>query len=55
MLIGSIIAPVGVSANNDTVVIGDKLVFDEGSGPIIVNDRVMIPLRAVAEALDATV
>ena len=55
LLIGSVIAPISVSANSDSVVIGEKLEFAEGSGPIIINERIMIPLRAVAEALDATV
>ncbi len=39
----------------DDVVIGERLVFEEGNGPIIMNDRIMLPLRAISEALDATV
>lgn len=39
----------------DNVVIGEKLVFQEGNGPVIMDDRLMLPLRAISEALDATV
>lgn len=47
---------VSVSATGDAnVVIGEKLVFEEGNEPFISNERTMMPLRAVAEALDATV
>ncbi|MEG2670019.1 MAG: copper amine oxidase N-terminal domain-containing protein, partial [Oscillospiraceae bacterium] len=31
------------------------IVFDKGQTPIIVNDRTLVPLRAISEALDATV
>ena len=44
-----------VFADDTSVVVGDKLEFSEGAGPIIVDDRLMLPLRAVAEALDATI
>jgi len=37
------------------VVIGKKLVFEEGNEPFIANERTMMPLRAISEALDATV
>ncbi len=40
---------------DDTIVIGERLIFEEGSGPVIMDDRLMLPLRAVSEALDATV
>ncbi len=39
----------------DKVVVGQQLVFQEDSGPVIMEDRLMLPLRAVSEALDATV
>lgn len=42
-------------ADDISVVVGQKLEFSEGSEPVIVNDRVMLPLRAVSEALGATV
>lgn len=44
-----------VFAENENVVVGEKLTFDEGAEPIIHNERIMIPLRAVSKALDATV
>ncbi len=45
-----------VSAEGDAnVVIGEKLVFEEGNEPFIANERTMMPLRAISEALDATV
>ncbi len=47
---------VSVSATGDAnVVIGEKLVFQEGNEPFISNERTMMPLRAISEALDATV
>lgn len=47
---------VSVSATGDAnVVIGEKLVFEEGNEPFISNERTMMPLRAISEALDATV
>ncbi len=55
ILAGSLLFPSAALANEDTVVIGERLTFEEGSGPVIMDDRVMIPLRAVSEALDATV
>ncbi len=39
----------------DKVVVGTQLQFQEGNGPIIINERLMLPLRAVSEALGATV
>lgn len=42
-------------AAEDKVVVGERLQFAEGSGPVIINERLMLPLRAVSEALDATV
>ncbi|MEE1013796.1 MAG: stalk domain-containing protein, partial [Clostridia bacterium] len=39
----------------DKVIVGEELQFAEGSGPVIINERLMLPLRAVSEALDATV
>lgn len=44
-----------VYADDINVVVGEKLEFTEGAEPVIVNDRVMLPLRAVSEALGATV
>jgi len=44
-----------VFAEGDKVVVGESLVFQEGSGPVIINERLMLPLRAVSEALDATI
>lgn len=38
-----------------TVVVGEALTFAQGSEPIIINDRLMLPLRAVSQALDATI
>lgn len=37
------------------VVIGKKLAFEEGNEPFIYEERTMMPLRAISEALDATV
>ncbi len=34
---------------------GEELTFDEGQTPMILNDRTMVPLRAVSEALNSTV
>ncbi|MBE5041114.1 copper amine oxidase N-terminal domain-containing protein [Ructibacterium gallinarum] len=42
-------------AEENKVVVGEKLEFAPGSEPVIVDDRLMLPLRAVSEALDATV
>lgn len=42
-------------AAEDKVVVGEQLQFTEGNGPVIINERLMLPLRAVSEALDATV
>ncbi len=48
--------PFLVSATGDAnVVIGTKLEFEEGNEPFIANERTMMPLRAISEALDATV
>ncbi len=44
-----------VSAEKLGVVIGENITFAEGVEPVIINNRLMLPLRAVAEALDATV
>ena len=54
LMVGSL-GTVPVSANETKVVVGEALQFAEGSGPVIINDRLMLPLRAVSEALDATV
>lgn len=53
MLLGSV-GTMTVAAE-DKVVVGTRLQFAEGSGPVIISDRLMLPLRAVSEALDATV
>ncbi len=37
------------------VVIGRKLEFEQGNEPFIANERTMMPLRAISEALDATI
>lgn len=48
--------PCVVSATGDAnVVIGKKLEFEEGNEPFIASERTMMPLRAISEALDATV
>ncbi len=54
LLVGMLCFPISAAAQ-DTVVIGESLTFDEGAGPLIIDDRLMLPLRAVSEALDATV
>ncbi len=43
------------AAGDVNVVIGNKLTFQEGNEPFIYNGYTMMPLRAVSEALDATV
>lgn len=43
------------AAGDANVVIGTKLSFEEGNEPFIYEERTMMPLRAVSEALDATV
>lgn len=43
------------AAGDANVVIGDKLNFEEGNEPFIAEERTMMPLRAISEALDATV
>lgn len=54
MVVGVMLLP--VSAEGDAnVIIGEKLVFEEGNEPFIANERTMMPLRAISEALDATV
>ena len=53
MLLGSFATT--VSAEKLGVVVGENIDFAEGAEPIIVDNRLMLPLRAVAEALDATV
>ncbi len=54
VLVGSLFFPISAAAE-DTVVIGQRLTFEEGNGPLIIDDRLMLPLRAISEALDATV
>lgn len=53
MMLGSL-GTISVAAE-DKVVVGERLQFAEGSGPVIINERLMLPLRAVSEALDATI
>ena len=36
-------------AAEDKVVVGQRLQFSEGNGPVIINERLMLPLRAVSE------
>ena len=43
------------SAGDANVVIGNKLTFESGNEPFIYQERTMMPLRAISEALDATV
>lgn len=54
MLTGTLAAPHAFAAENQ-VVVGDRLEFADGAEPIIIDNRLMLPLRAVSEALDATV
>lgn len=51
----SAVSTAAFAANDVNVVVGEKLQFEEGSGPIIYEEHTMMPLRAVSEALDATV
>lgn len=54
LLLGAV--PYAAFAEGDAnVVIGSKLAFDEGNEPFIAEERTMMPLRAISEALDATV
>ena len=46
MLLGGF-AVLPVYADDTKVVVGESLQFAEGSGPVIINDRLMLPLRAV--------
>ena len=46
-------APVMVEKNVDVIVNGEKLVLDVS--PVILNDRTMLPMRAIFEALGAKV
>ncbi len=55
LLVGSLGITGTVFAQGDSVVIGDRLIFEEGNGPIIMDSRLLLPLRAISEALDATV
>lgn len=48
-------AATGVCAAENSVVVGNRIEFSEGSEPIIKDERLLLPLRAVAEALDATI
>lgn len=54
MVFGSL-GTCAVYADDTKVVVGESLQFAKDSGPVIINDRLMLPLRAVSEALDATV
>lgn len=50
------VVPATVSADGDVnVVIGNKIEFEEGNEPFIYEGSTMMPLRAISEALDATV
>ena len=55
LIAGSCMAAGSAYAENTTVVVGNKLELNSESQPIIKEDRLMLPLRAVAEALDATI
>lgn len=54
VLLGSVMMP-AFATGDANVVIGKKLSFEEGNTPFIYEERTMIPLRAVSEALDSTV
>lgn len=54
VLLGSVMMP-AFATGDANVVIGKKLSFEEGNAPFIYEERTMIPLRAVSEALDSTV
>lgn len=54
LLVGALV-PGAAFAANEKVVVGEALQFQEGNGPLIINERLMLPLRAVSEALDATI
>ncbi len=48
-----LIAPAPLEKEIDVIVNGEKLLLDVA--PVIVNDRTMLPMRAIFEALDANV
>lgn len=50
-----VVQPFAFAAGDADVVIGTQLKFEEGKEPFIYEERTMMPLRAVSEALDATV
>ena len=50
-----LVQPFAFAAGDADVVIGTQLKFEEGKEPFIYEERTMMPLRAVSEALDATV
>ena len=54
VLLSSVMMPT-YATGDANVVIGKKLSFEEDNAPFIYEERTMIPLRAVSEALDATV
>lgn len=43
------------AAGDANVIIGEKITFESGNEPFIYEERTMMPLRAISEALDATV
>lgn len=49
------IFPTIANAEKIGVVVGENLTFGEGAEPVIMKDRVMLPLRAVSEALGASI
>ncbi len=54
-ILASTISFSALAANDVNVVIGEKLVFEKGNEPFILEERTMMPLRAISEALDATI
>lgn len=54
-LMGTFVSVTAFAEGDASVVIGNKLEFEEGNEPFIYEGRTMMPLRAISEALDATV
>ncbi len=54
-LMSTVLSMAAFAEGDANVVIGNKLTFEEGNEPFIYEGRTMMPLRAVSEALDATV
>lgn len=54
-IIASTFSPVAFAEGDANVIIGQKVTFESGNEPFIYEERTMMPLRAISEALDATV